>query len=713
MDVGRVRGLVPRAWYPFFGRFPQLTAIQREAVPSILAGENVLLASATATGKTEAYAGPLAERMLREGWAAPGVIIVSPTRALANDLFRRLEAPLAGLKIVLARKTGDHAEWDDKNPPAFCVTTPESLDSLLARRPEVLKTVRAIVLDELHVLDGTARGDQTAILVARLERLAMGVAAGAAARGRAVPLPLQRIAATATAAAGEEVATRYLGRGARVIATSERREIEADFVEGTDAKSMMAYFARLVKASRAGNGGRGVRKVLVFTNSRAEAENLAAACTGKPPFGTEVFVHHASLARNERERVEKRFLTAPSALCVATMTLELGIDIGDIDLVGLVGPPADVASLLQRVGRGNRRTWDVTRVACFYDFPGQRARFEHLLECARAGELHQGRECFRPSVLVQQAWSLAYQNRNRFVDAKTMHDRLPAWISGEFTVLRLEEMLAHLARDTWLNALSQGRYEPSDRLEALYVRGMIHSNIARDGGELEVVDAVTERVVGYLPMQKGPTATLPTEIVLGGQKRQVTRASGKRLRTAAAGVSAGATFKGQGSPSISYELAQSFAEHLGIHEQHLKIVRLEEKIVLAHFFGSCYGRLFLECVQRATSGLSGAGNAFVAVFTTTEMPSLIFREGDVLSEISKHRRALSSALQDGPYSNRLPQGWWHGWLCETLDVARFLTIVDTLHVDEEVTPALARVLTSLAPQGAALELKMSPRNTNT
>lgn len=691
---GKIRGLLHRAWYPFLGRFPHPTEIQEQAIPAILSGLNVLLASATATGKTEAYAAPLAERMLREKWGSPGILVVSPTRALVNDLFRRLEAPLGELKLTLARKTGDHATWE---PAAVVITTPESLDSLLARRPEVLKTVRAVVLDELHVMDQTARGDQLAILLARLERIVMAVAAQRATRGLALPIPLQRVAATATAGHVLEVADRYLGRGATVVSTEERRDIQADLVEGTDGPAVSAY---LLKACRGANAA---RKVLIFTNSRAEAENLAASCNGRPPFGPDVFVHHASLSRNERERVESRFLSAPSALCVATMTLELGIDIGDIDLVGLIGAPPSVASLLQRVGRGNRRAWDVTRVACFHDSPGQQARFEHLLECARRGALLQEGRTFRPGVLVQQAYSLAYQNRNRFVDAKTFAERLPAGIAGEYGADRLEELLDHLAAEEWLMAAPGGRYQPAPRLEALYARGMIHSNISRDsGGDLEVVDAATERVVGYVSLPARADATqIPKDVIIGGQRRQVTRVKGTRLRTSASGVAAGAQFRGQGSPSVARGLAQSFARFLGVAECRVPVVRLEKAVLLGHFLGTAYGRLFLECVQRATPGLSGVGNGFVSVFATEQMPLLEFREGDVLSEITRHRRAFSGALQDSPMASRLPARWWSNWLFEALDVPAFLAVADTLQLYDEVAPRLARVLVSLAPRGTS------------
>lgn len=723
----RVRALLTRTWYPFLGRFPQPTRIQQEAIPQILGGQPVLLASATATGKTEAYTAPLVERLLREKWSGgASLLIVSPTRALVNDLYRRLEPPLRQLGVPLGRKTGDYveltltaAERDADERAAVLVTTPESLDSLLSRRPESLKHVRAIVLDELHVLDGTARGDQLAILVSRLERLVMGVTAQAAARGGAVPLPLQRVAATATAARTDDVARRYLGPRAVVVSTDERREIEADLVASADPESIVAFFRGTVAAdgtviSKRGNL-RGGRKILVFTNSRAEAENLAVACSGQPPFGRDVFVHHASLARQERERVEKRFLHASSALCFATSTLELGIDIGDIDRVGLVGPPPDVPALLQRVGRGNRRSWDVTRVACFYETPAQRARFEHLLECARKGEIHPGPSVFRPSVLVQQAWSLLYQNRARWVDAPSLHARLPAWVAEKYTVDEISELLAHLANEEFLGAMPNGRYGAADRLERLYTRGMMHSNISsRDELDLAVVDAATERVVGYVsaPLQQDmprygrrrqaardlALSNIPNELVIGGRKRQVQKVSDKQIRVSSEGPAGSAQFVGSGSPSVPLGLAQSFAAFLGIPERQVKMVMRDDVLYLGHFLGSAYGRLLLECFKTSMRGLTAAGNGYVCALARTVPPDLHFSETNVLSAIGRHRRALSSALSDGPLSSRLPDGWWALWLQEALDVPGFLTLTDTLRLDDQVSPELADILVSLSPR---------------
>jgi hypothetical protein len=243
----------------------------------------------------------------------------------------------------------------------------------------------------------------------------------------------------------------------------------------------------------------------------------------------------------------------------------------------------------------------------------------------------------------------------------------------------------------------------------------MHSNIAsRDNPDLEVVDAATERVLGYVsaPVQRDmprggrrrqavrdlALSNIPSEIVLGGRKRQVEKVSDRQIRVSSSGPAGSAQFLGSGSPSIPLELAQSFAAFLGIAERRVKIVRRDSVLYIAHFLGSAYGRLFLECLKTSARGLTAAGNGFVSALATERLPDLDFRETQVLSAIGKHRRALSAALGDGPHANRLPTEWWSGWLGEALDVPRFLALVDTLVPDEDVDEALAEVIVSLSPR---------------
>lgn len=145
MDVQRVRIIRNRlkyAWMPFFTTFGRLTPIQVETIPTILDGYNVIVASLTASGKTEAVVAPVAERYIQEKWQELAVLYIVPTRALANDTLARIEGPLRDMGIKTALKHGDKPYLPSDNLPNFLITTPESLDSLICRRVEVFKSLR-------------------------------------------------------------------------------------------------------------------------------------------------------------------------------------------------------------------------------------------------------------------------------------------------------------------------------------------------------------------------------------------------------------------------------------------------------------------------------------------------------------------------------------------------------------------------------------------
>ena len=347
----RLVDLIPRSFDALLGRFPQLLPVQRKAIPPLAEGRNVLLAAPTAGGKTEAALAPMLHRILEEAGRdveGPALLYIVPTRALVNDVHRRLQAPMQRLGLVLGRKTGDHASLP-KQFPQLLITTPESLDSMLTRIPRRLLPLRALVLDELHALDGTPRGDQLAALVTRLRRVL-------ASRSGAHGSELQIAMLSATIDRPKELAARY---AADCVLVKDRgvREMRARLAESPFGENPAPKLAALIEPEHGG-------KVLVFANSRGDVEWGASKLRGLLPFGERVYAHHGSLAKSERERVERDFAHAKTACCFSTSTLELGIDIGDIDHVVLYGVPPDLPSFLQRVGRaGSAQRFAVLRRA--------------------------------------------------------------------------------------------------------------------------------------------------------------------------------------------------------------------------------------------------------------------------------------------------------------------------------------------------------------
>ena len=237
-----MRSLLPKTYYPFFARFRHPSAIQEKAVRPLLDGSSVLLVSATASGKTEAFIAPLVERYyaaLRAG--QQHLLLVCPTRALVNDAARRLQGPLKACGLELRRRTSDASENPEEQPAALWITTPESFDSLLCRHARWLGNTAAVVLDEIHLLYGTPRGTQALCLLERLDWVC---------RALNKPLP-QRVGATATASQPDFIARSFLGAQACVVEETGRRQLIAHYHEWIDFDNLRDTLADLSKGHKA------------------------------------------------------------------------------------------------------------------------------------------------------------------------------------------------------------------------------------------------------------------------------------------------------------------------------------------------------------------------------------------------------------------------------------------------------------------------------
>lgn len=383
---------MPDAWRIFY-RQRQPRPIQVAAMPSIIRGKSVLISSPTASGKTEAAFAPLYQRHVTFERQNLSVVYVAPTRALVNDMFERLTMYFgAAAPELVQRYTGDHHQFSSPVGKFVLVSTPEALDSLQLTRPEMLNGVRAVVCDELHFLHGTARGQQLRSVVARLATRAVPPR-----DPRDVP---QTVAMSATVQDVKGVARLWCGSGAEVVSVAGSREIDIRVVDAPRA-SRAAILAAELAASQ-------YRKILVFANSRNGAHKLAFELrAGLQAARWPVYLHMGILARETREQIETALKREARGVCVATSTLELGIDIGDVDLVVLADPPGSVSSFLQRIGRGNRRSDRCMVWGCAAD-DFEASLYPALLQCATTGRLDDIHEYWRPSVEFQQILSLAW-----------------------------------------------------------------------------------------------------------------------------------------------------------------------------------------------------------------------------------------------------------------------------------------------------------------
>ena len=482
-----VRRRLRRAWTPFFARFGRLTRIQVDAIPSILEGRSLVVTAPTASGKTEAVAAPLAERCAGEGWPNLSVLYLVPTRALANDTLTRIRDPLQDMGLSVVLKHGDRP-YLSRTLPDFLITTPESLDSLICRKPDVFHHLQALIIDEIHLLDNTCRGDQIRLLIRRLRSLA-------AHADFSVHLM------SATLSSPREVASRYVD-DFEVVTSPGKRKMDHHILDSLEAVRGLAH-------------ERGWKKLLVFCNMRESAERIGDELIGLwHPYP--VVVHHGSLDRRIREEAEATMKSADVAACVATSTLEVGIDVGDIDLIVIAETPWSLSSLLQRTGRGNRRQ-EIIHVAAIANSNEEKEHLELMFDRASCGQLPLESYAADLSVAVQQIFSCLFQCPHG-VHESTLIVLLSTLCPEE----SVKSILDHLRQKDYI-AQGRGRWYATSRLMNLGTRGKIHSNIP-DTQSYDVVDVSSGRTIGTI------AGVFDEVFSLGGRVWRVFSVSGNIIR---------------------------------------------------------------------------------------------------------------------------------------------------------------------------------------
>jgi ATP-dependent Lhr-like helicase len=343
----------------FRDRFGSPTPPQEQGWEAIATGCDALISAPTGSGKTLAAFLICLDRLVRAARAgtladATQVVYVSPLKALSNDIHRNLEVPLAEIAALADRegiglqpiravvRTGDTPVTERtrmlRKPPHIVVTTPESFYILLTaeKSREMLRTVSTIIVDEIHGLVDDKRGSHLALSIARLDAL--------------TGTRPQRIGLSATVKPIKEVA-RFLGPATRVVNTGHRRgmdlavEVPGDELGAIATNEMWAEIYDRLAALILQN-----RTTLVFVNTRRLSERVAHALGERLGSGA-VLPHHGSLSRQLRLDAESRLKNGELRAVVATASLELGIDIGTVDLVCQIGTPRSVAVALQRIGR--------------------------------------------------------------------------------------------------------------------------------------------------------------------------------------------------------------------------------------------------------------------------------------------------------------------------------------------------------------------------
>jgi ATP-dependent Lhr-like helicase len=337
------------------GILNNLSEIQRLAIPCILRGENALLIAPTGTGKTYAAVLPVFSLFLstkvKEKVNGISILYVTPLRALNRDILRRVASIGKELGVNVQVRHGDTPSktrvLQAKSPPDMLITTPETLQAIIPGKTmrKHLKSVKWIIIDEVHELACDKRGVQLSVALERLSKL--------------VELEPQRIGLSATVGEEEKIANFLAGvdRKVKVIKSSKFKgfNIQIEYVTPTikdekEGEKLGLPASAVARIKRINELISSHNSVLIFTNTREHAEALGAQIKALNPF-IPIEVHHGSLSREVREEVEFKFQSGKIKAIICTSSLELGIDVGTVDLVIQYMSPRQSINLIQRIGR--------------------------------------------------------------------------------------------------------------------------------------------------------------------------------------------------------------------------------------------------------------------------------------------------------------------------------------------------------------------------
>ena len=640
--------------------FPAPTEAQAEAWPQIRAGRHTLVAAPTGSGKTLTAFLAALDGLVRQGLRPEGlpdetvVVYVSPLKALSNDIRLNLEAPLAGIAAELADsglpaveirtavRTGDTSGTERqralRKPPHILVTTPESLYVLLGspRSRAMLATVRAVIVDEIHAVAASKRGSHLAL---SLERLApsskrmrgrpesRSASAGSACRRRRSRSPRSPASWSAPPPRADGVADCAIVD----IGYAKQRDLALELplsplsavMSNDQWEEVYGRVAELVLLHRT---------TLVFVNTRRMAER-ASRHLGERLGKEAVAAHHGSLAKETRLDAEQRLKRGELKVLVATASLELGLDIGDVDLVCQLGSPRSIATFLQRAGRSGHAVGGVPKARLFPQTRDELVECAALLDCIRRGELDALHLIDAPLdvlaqqivaetacrewdeeelfALVRRAWPYAGLSRERFAEVvrmaregfTTRHGQRAGWVHRDAVHRKLREKKgARLAALTSGGTIPEtGDYAVLLEPQALAI-GSVNEDFAVESikgdvfqlgnasyrilkiepGRVRVEDA--QGAAPNIPFWLGEAPGRTDELSFGVSRLREEVAE----RLAAGGPSASRRWLEQ-ELGLAAEAATQLADYLGRTVAALGAMPTQRRIVLERFFDESGG----------------------------------------------------------------------------------------------------------------------------
>ncbi|ALO45091.1 DEAD/DEAH box helicase [Pseudohongiella spirulinae] len=565
-----------RAW--FEAVLGQPTPAQAEAWPAIQAGKHTLIAAPTGSGKTLAAFYAAIDQLVQEAQQAPlpdqtRILYISPLKALSNDIERNLQQPLAGIEdelfmqcarpagIRIAVRTGDTPQTERqkmlKKPPHILVTTPESVYLLLTsgQGRNLLRSVTTVIIDEIHAMLGDKRGSHLALSLERLQALIDGQP-GAATKKSGT---LQRIGLSATQKPIDLVANYLVARGTEatsvpdcvIVDSGHRRQLDIQIeVPSSPLSALMSnevwgeLYERLVELIQQH------RTTLVFVNTRRLSERLALALSGR--LGSEslygeggaalVSSHHGSMSKERRHKAEQQLKAGKLKVLVATASMELGIDIGAVDLVVQFASPHSIATFLQRVGRSGHQVGGTPKGVLFPLTRDDLVECTALVDSIRRGELDK-------ILMPEQPLDILAQQIVAELAARQDEDTAPQSLDELYTLCTRAWPYRNLPReqfDALVQMLADGYSTRLGRRGAWLHLDRIHNRAsARRGARLtaltnggaipdmfdyQVVLDPDDTVVGSLN-EDFALETLPGDIfALGTHAWQMVRVDGLKVR---------------------------------------------------------------------------------------------------------------------------------------------------------------------------------------
>ena len=455
-----------------------LRPTQLAAIAPIHAGAHCLLLAPTAGGKTEAAAIPMLSRMLTEAWPGTSVLYICPIKALLNNLEHRLThyAGLVGRRVEVWH--GDISQSRKnralRDAPDILLTTPESIEAMLISvrvdRPTWFGNLRAVIVDELHAFAADDRGWHMRSVLHRLDQY--------------LERPLQRIGLSATVSNPTELLAWFAPSGNRTVVGSASVSTEADVT--IDHVASLENAATVISRLHRGE------KRLVFCDSRSSAERLSSMLRAKE---MRTFVSHASLSVAERRQAEAAFTEEKDCVIVATSTLELGIDVGDLDRVIQIDSPSSVSSFLQRMGRTGRRAGALRN--CLFLTTNDDA-FMLALGVTQKWSEAWVEATVPPAepwpILAQQALVLVLERGEvpTMEVVQLLHGSFPELATDDITTL-----VEHLVQKQFLDR-SEGVVRVGPETERVYARGHYRDLLASFSGSMLLTGRHGSSEVGYI-----------------------------------------------------------------------------------------------------------------------------------------------------------------------------------------------------------------------